>query len=137
MKRRRLAWMLSAPLCLCVCVLGCGGAGTGQKGDDTIPTQPALAEVAELVKQHIQEKNRPPARLQDLEPYEPGLIIGYEGLKRGAVVLFYGASITANANTVLAYEKDVPTQGGYVLMQNGTVKRMTAEEFKKAPKAGR
>ena len=35
-------------------------------------------------------------------------------------------------NTVLAYEKDVPTKGGYVLMGDATVKNMTADDFKKA-----
>jgi hypothetical protein len=38
---------------------------------------------------------------------------------------------------VLAYETEVPEKGGAVLMQDGTVKTMTADEFKSAPKAGK
>ncbi len=41
------------------------------------------------------------------------------------------------ADAVLAYRKTVPEQGGQVLMQDGwTIKSMTADEFKAAPKAG-
>jgi hypothetical protein len=36
---------------------------------------------------------------------------------------------------VVAYEKKVPTEGGHVLLQDGTVKQMTAAEFQSAPKA--
>ena len=35
----------------------------------------------------------------------------------------------------LAHEADVAAKGGYVLMQDGTVKKMTAAEFQSAPKA--
>ncbi len=41
------------------------------------------------------------------------------------------------SNTVLAYAKDVPEKGGWVLMGDGTARQMTPEEFKKAPKAGK
>jgi hypothetical protein len=37
----------------------------------------------------------------------------------------------------LAYEKATPTDGGYVLLSAGTVKKMTAAEFDTAPKAGK
>ena len=37
---------------------------------------------------------------------------------------------------VVAYEKKVPDEGGYVLLQNGNVVKMTVAEFKSAPKAG-
>ena len=36
------------------------------------------------------------------------------------------------SNTILAYEKDVPTKGGAVLYGDGSVKKITADEFKKA-----
>lgn len=135
MSRRKL---LRITLALIGCwTLACSKGSPGGEGDDQVPTQPALEEVAQLVKQHVDDTRRPPRRLEDLSPYEPGLVIGYEGLKRGEVILFYGAGLSGDAKTVLAYEKDVPADGGYVLMQDGTVKRMTAQEFAAAPKAGR
>ena len=43
----------------------------------------------------------------------------------------------AKGEAVVAYEKQVPTDGGYVLLSAGSVKKMTAEEFAAAPKAGK
>jgi hypothetical protein len=39
---------------------------------------------------------------------------------------------TDSADEVLAFEKQVPTEGGEVLMKNRTVKKMTADELKAA-----
>jgi hypothetical protein len=41
-----------------------------------------------------------------------------------------------SGDIVLAYEKKVPQEGGKVLMLNRTIKTMTADAFKSAPKAG-
>jgi hypothetical protein len=38
---------------------------------------------------------------------------------------------------VLAYVSDVPAKGGLVLMGDASVQKMSAEEFRKAPKAGK
>ena len=38
----------------------------------------------------------------------------------------------ANTPTVLAHDKDAATQGGFVLLRDGTVKRMSAAEFQAA-----
>jgi hypothetical protein len=52
------------------------------------------------------------------------------------IVYQWGARIDpAGGETVLAYEKKAPSEGGWVLMQDGTVKQITADEFKAAPKA--
>lgn len=60
-------------------------------------------------------------------------------LKSGDLVVQWGAPLSPtgeSAQAVLAYLKSVPEQGGPVLMQDGeTIKTMTADEFKAAPKA--
>ena len=38
---------------------------------------------------------------------------------------------------IVAHEKNAPAEGGYVLLQDGSVKTMTAAEFAAAPKAGK
>lgn len=43
----------------------------------------------------------------------------------------------STAPEILAYGKEVPESGGYVLLLDRTVKKMTAEEFRAAPKAGK
>ena len=67
--------------------------------------------------------------------------MGYEALRNGNIVLRYNAKLPdtdedpghAESNEVLAYEKEVPESGGYVLLLNRVVKKMTADEFKAAP----
>ena len=48
----------------------------------------------------------------------------------------FAQGLTA-ANTILAYEKDAPTKGGLCLFGDASVRKLTAEEFKQAPKAGK
>ena len=58
-------------------------------------------------------------------------------IKSKEVLVYWGVGISDGpeaASTVLAYHKDVPEKGGEVLMQDGTAKKMTAEEFQAAPK---
>jgi hypothetical protein len=61
-------------------------------------------------------------------------------IKSGDLINQWGAPLSADvgpADAVLAYVKTVPEQGGNVLMQDGkTLNKMTADEFKAAPKAG-
>jgi hypothetical protein len=46
-----------------------------------------------------------------------------------------GEGDAGKEEAVVAYEKTVPASGGYVLLSAGTVKQMTPDEFKAAPKA--
>ena len=41
----------------------------------------------------------------------------------------------ASGSNVVAYEKDTATKGGVVLLENGELKKLSAEEFQAAPKA--
>src|SRR5262249_51689615 len=43
----------------------------------------------------------------------------------------------ARGNTILAYQRDVPSMGGWILMVDGTVRKVSTEEFKKLPQAGK
>jgi hypothetical protein len=66
----------------------------------------------------------------------------YAAVKSGSVVVIWGAALKGEEQVgedeaVVAYEKSVPTDGGYVLLSAGTVKKMTAAEFGAAPKAGK
>jgi hypothetical protein len=82
---------------------------------------------------------KPPAKVADLAKYEKIHPLAAHKLKKGDIVFFYGAPIQESASdTVLAYEKQAPESGGHVLMEDGTtVKKLTAEEFKSAKKAGK
>jgi hypothetical protein len=112
------------------CDSSSGKPGYSPKGEER------LHEVWAMYQAYIGARKRPPARLTDLEPYEPANIYGYAALNNGDLVMLWGGS-AGSGPAVLAYEKDAPQQGGAVLLQDGTVKHMTAEEFQAAPKAGK
>ena len=88
---------------------------------------------------------RPPKRMQEVEQAAAASPSGLAGITASNVVVFWGAELTdlseepgkVPSDKILAYEKKVPEQGGYVLMLDRTVKKMTPEEFKAAPKAGK
>lgn len=120
--------------------VGCGAASAGKP-------QPvenlALQEVGDLYRLYEEVNKKPPTKPQDFAKFEQGMPLGYRQVKDGSVVVLWGAKLNdladgANdsADEVLAYEKKVPQEGGAVLMKNRTLRAMTADEFKAAPKAG-
>jgi hypothetical protein len=116
---------------------GCSGDSSPQ--GHVSGREEELREVWQMYKDHLDARKRPPAKLQDLIPYEPAAINGFGALRDDRVVLLWGATgLTAGQPArVLAYDKEVPEKGGPVLLQDGTVKTMSADEFKSAPKAGK
>jgi hypothetical protein len=77
--------------------------------------------------------------MEQLYAWEPIYVNGYAAMNEGHVVVQWGAPLTPAAGAapaVLAYEKDAPQQGGFVLFQDGTVKHLSAAEFQAAPKVG-
>ena len=98
-----------------------------------------MGEVGELLSVRFQESKKPPTGATDLTRYQKGWPSGFIQVKDGSVVVQWGTPIKVDASdTVLAYEKQAPETGGFVLMQDGqTIKKMTAEEFRAAPKASK
>lgn len=96
-----------------------------------------MQELGEMLHLYKGDYNKPPKAVADLTKFEAGFQIGYLRLKDGEIVLLWGAPLQEGAtDKILAYEKAAPEAGGYVLMQDGvTVKKLTADEFKAAPKA--
>jgi len=122
------------------CLLfGCSSQPTGETGPATPGT---LTELHSLVHAAAGETMRAPAKLADLNRHQSMFPRAYEAVKSGDVVVLWGTPLQGEGEAgkdaaVLAYEKSVPTAGGYVLMSAGTVKKMTADEFAAAPKSGK
>jgi hypothetical protein len=103
----------------------------------------SLVELNDLL--HIGAGNgRPATKLSDLDREKGKFPRGYEAAKNGDVVVLWAAKpkgegeIEKGADQdIVAYEKNVPTEGGYVLFSGGTIKKMTPSEFNAAPKAGK
>jgi hypothetical protein len=80
--------------------------------------------------------NRGPANPEQLAPFFENSKKLLDHFKTKRIEFFYNVRIVdmteGTANTVLAYEKDTPTKGGYALYGDGSVRKLSAEQFKKA-----
>ena len=126
------------------CLIGFGCSSKSNTSSGGGPTKSdVLREVGGLIGSYCGENRKAPAKVADLARYEPGFPLGFQAVKSGDVVVVWGASITVDEGggssggsaEVVAHEKKVPTEGGLVLLQNGSVKEMTPAEFAATPKA--
>jgi hypothetical protein len=109
---------------------------------EAVPDFTLLQEVNDLLHAATDSAKHPPTKVSDLNRYASRFPMGYEAVKSGNVVVLWGAAQKGEGDVgkdeaVVAYEKAVPTEGGYVLLSAGTVKKMTPAEFNAAPKAGK
>lgn len=125
-------WFAGAILCA---VLGCGGSGARDQSSGPTPQQTADS-VAEMLKEYNATAKKAPTGVGDLADATAAHPLGHAAVMSREYLVVWRAPISASGGgAVLAYHKDAPTAGGYVVMQDGTVKQMSAEEFKSAPKA--
>jgi hypothetical protein len=83
---------------------------------------------------------RTPGRLAELERHQAVFPRGYAAVKSGEVVVLWGTPLKGEGDSgkeevVVAYQKNVPSEGGCVLLSAGTVKKMSPAQFNAAPKA--
>lgn len=128
----RMAWMA-------VFVAGLGIlAGCSDKPRKMTLSEERKAELEELghmLKTLAEEGRKPPTKLAELEPVEPMIPVASPAIRNGDIVYIWGVGYASGGANVVAYDKSVATEGGYVLLQDGTVKEMSANEFQSAPKA--
>lgn len=120
--------------------VGCGGEPS--KRDPNVNYGPSnkdmLIDFGAMLKAYIKDNKKAPLKVADFDRHAPAFSGAEEGLRTKTIVYQWGAPISTDANaasTVLAYEKEAEASGGWVLMQDGNVKKMGADEFKAAPKA--
>jgi hypothetical protein len=128
--RMALVVLLVLPLC------GCGARQAARR----IQTQNDLRLIGLAFFQFDDANSgKAPSKAEDLKKFLGDSPEAAKKLDSGELVFIYGANVksmgTGAANTILGYEKDVPTKGGAVLMGDCTVKQMTVQEFGAAAKA--
>jgi hypothetical protein len=118
---------------------------TGKDGDERLKAD-ALKRIALTAETFHDEHKRYPRSQEEFEKELGAMEYGAQvrqDLNSGKYVLVYGGltrreignSPATSSGTVLAYDADVPTQGGLVITCALEVKRATAEQFKKMPQA--
>ena len=132
--RRGVGWPGAGLLALLIIAPGCANRHPATPEDGS-PQVVRLREIFRMAQMR-KKGNQPRAtRVEDFKQAELAYPQGFQALRSGACVFVWGAYADPSADratTVLAYEKEVPSQGGYVVMLDGTVKTMTAEEFNAA-----
>lgn len=124
-------------------LVGCNSATSVDAGP-AAQSKIALQEAGELYRLFVATKQKAPTGIESFRGSQAIAPIGYQAIKDGSIVVRWGTVLkdtseegsNDSAEKVLAYEKAVPDQGGQVLMENRTVRTMTAAEFQAAPKAG-
>lgn len=128
--RAKQAAILVAFLAASIPAAGCNKAAP--QGD---PEKAELNDFYDLYTTYLKQHQQPPRQFSDLNKQEyetisPGAIAA---VKSGKYVVVWGVS-DKGSGTVLAYAKDAPAQGGLVLMADGTINTMSAEELTAALK---
>ena len=98
-----------------------------------------LRALATAYHDYIFKHNKPPTTAADLTPFASGDLIGK--VQSGAYMLHMNVDVfktpAGATNTVLGYERNVPTEGGVVVMADGSTPYLTREEFAAATTGGR
>jgi hypothetical protein len=121
------------PIGGCGSLAGCGGGERQRPGGE--PGELALKDLAEFLKNLPADGKKPPTKMKEFEPLEPMAPVASEALRKDEIVYLWGVGYDSASASVAAYEKKTPSEGGYVLLQNGSVKKMTADGFKAAKMA--
>ncbi len=105
------------------------------------PTPSAEEGLKEMAKvyQYVEYSKLPlPQKAEDFRDYWDSMQASFDRVQQGDFIVAWGvgrSSAAGPGSQILVYEKKAPTDGGWVLQRNGTVKQMTAAEFAAAPKA--
>jgi hypothetical protein len=97
-----------------------------------------LQQIWMMYRLYAKEKKRPPMKLADLRLYERVAPAGAATVARGEFVVRWGTKLVEedqSSSIVVAYEKNAPQEGGFVLLANGKIQKMTASECQAAIKA--
>jgi hypothetical protein len=125
---------------------GCSGGGSGGGGGFPDPRQEQrdkedLRTLGIAFHDMDFSSPKPPAKPDDLGPSVKNDQRLLGRLRSGEIVFLYNVRLdqmiagAGATNTILAYLKDVPTNGGWVLFGDASIRKLSADEFNKAPKA--
>ena len=116
-----------------VLVMGCGG---NQAVEPEVQRHKGeLTDIYNSYATYSKNNQRPPQKMSEImTPQFMGESqIGLQALKEGQYAVVWGVDVNGKDSTkVVAYEKDAPTNGGWVVAADGIPKQMTADELKAA-----
>lgn len=124
------------PLLVALTLLATIPACEQEEGPPPPPSaEQGLQEMVGIYKYIEYSKFPPPRRAEDFDNYIDSMPTALERIKQGEYVVAWGAGRSSSpgaAGQILVYEKKAATEGGAVLLRDGTVKQVTADEFRAA-----
>jgi hypothetical protein len=122
---------------------GCGTGAAVVEADNSMEAQ-GLRNLGAMYRAASESLSRPPKSIVELRKAEAQVPGGFSDIGETNVAIYLGVPLppasggpaAGASETVLAYDRMAPHQGGYVLLLDGSVKKLTAAEFKAARKAG-
>jgi hypothetical protein len=132
--------MPSAPRTIwcCLVVVVLAGCQSAPQPPPPPSAEEGLKELVGVYRYIEYSKFALPRKVEDFNDYWDSMPTAFDRIKQGDYIVAWGigrSTAPGAANQILVYEKKAPTEGGAVLLRDGTVKQMTAEEFNAAPKA--
>ncbi|MBX7104718.1 MAG: hypothetical protein K1X57_11595 [Gemmataceae bacterium] len=122
-----------ALLALGLFALGCGSKPAGTSHLTGYNSREQLGELSEGWFSAQLTLKRPPAKPEELPRIAS---MARQAIAKGEVVVTWKVWLgPEKGNAIVAYEKDAPTNGGWVMLQDGSLKQLSAGDFKSAPKA--
>jgi hypothetical protein len=113
--------------------VGCGSSTAGPKeGEDA-----TIGQIWRIFHSYKKTNKPPPKGPGDLLSMQRAFPAAIDAIQSKQALVYWGVGLEDGAeaaSTVLAYQKDVPEKGGAVLMQDGSTRTITAEEFHSARK---
>jgi hypothetical protein len=100
-----------------------------------------LRQIAIFYAQYCDDTGRPPASMQDFLGYlQRDASQEAKCIEEGIYLVYWNANLNnlpaGRSATILAYTRDTPIEGGLAAMADGSVQRITPQQFAAAAKAG-
>jgi len=115
-------------------LVGVAGCGKSSGDPDVELQKNELGSIYAIYRQYVKNNERAPTELTDLDRYEIVQPMGMRVLREGKYQIVWGVD-ARDGETILAYETDAKEKGGAVLLADGKVQKMSAEQFQAIFKA--
>jgi len=118
--------------------VGCSGGAAVQDKAAGPTAADGLANLRDLFRQAAAGKATLPKSAAEFAAVEPFYPVAGPFVLSGEIACAWGAGLKSgpdSAARLLAWEKAAPTDGGWAMFQDGTIRKVTADEFKAATKA--
>ena len=117
----------------------CSSGGGGSKNGGMEPEEATLFELGDLLRSAA-GGGKVPQKVADLARLEPTFTRSYQAVKSGETIVIWGVPMSGEGDmgkadgSIVAYEKNAATAGGWALLNNGKVKKVSAADIASASK---